>query len=534
MRSCLLLLFALTARAGSVEGTVTNSVTGEPIKRATVTLVSASLRSRYIAGADDQGNFQFPEVEPASDYVVEAGARGFIMPPQTRQVLKGTHPVAVTKQESVKGLTVKLVPLGAINGKVTDADGEPIRGVSIQALQYRYRASGRRLDITASAQTDAHGQYRLYFLQPGRYLVRAYIHQTPPGPAEPSPHIHNFIPPEGFLPAYYPGSPEAAEGAVVELKAGADLNGYDLRLARASAFHIRGRVEGAEHGARVAVAPCSTPTLDFGSAVFTDIQPNGAFDVRGVTPGLYCLAVSRNGGRLATADAQVAVKDADVAVALAAPPRVSVQGAIQMDPGQADRPQKLTVMLADLDTPGLLVGIGQVKDDGTFSMPNVPAGPASLNVTGQPPADYLKSFRFAERNAPGRFEVPHTGGTLTLVIGTDAGQLTGKVQDQDGNPGDHMLVTLQPKGDLAGRTDLIQTAATADDGSFQMTGVAPGDYNVFAWETLDENAARAPDFLKLFQSKSATVSVAGSASASVQVKAVPARDMEEATWKPQQ
>ncbi|MDR3701167.1 MAG: carboxypeptidase-like regulatory domain-containing protein [Candidatus Sulfopaludibacter sp.] len=402
MRSCLLLLLAVAARAGSVEGTVTNAVTGAPVKRATVTLVSPSLRARYIAGTDDQGQFQFPDVEAAADYVLEAGARGFTMLPETRQALKEKHPIAVTGQESVKGATVKLVPHGAINGKITDADGEPVRGVSVQALQYQYRASGRRLDSRADAVTDANGQYRIYFLPPGRYLVRAYLHKTPAGPAEPSPHVHNFIPAEGFLPAYYPGSPEAAGGAVVEVKAGADLNGYDLQLARAPAFHVRGRVDGAQPKARVALAPCSTPSLDFASALFADVRPDGTFDARGITPGQYCLAVERNGGRLATADAQVAVKDADLnGIALAAPARVNLEGAVQMEPSQVERPPKLVVMLADLDTPGLLLGIGQVQDNGTFSMRNVQAGPADMTVAGQPPGDYLKSFRFAERNVPG-------------------------------------------------------------------------------------------------------------------------------------
>jgi hypothetical protein len=535
MRSCLLLLLAITARAGSVEGTVTNSVTGGPVKRATVTLVSPSMRARYIAGTDDQGQFQFPDVEAASDYVLEARARGFTMPPETRQALREKRPIAVTRQESVKGTTVKLAPLGAINGKITDADGEPVRGVSVQALQYQYRASGRRLDSRADAVTDANGQYRIYFLPPGRYLVRAYLHQTPPGPAEPSPHVHNFIPAEGLLPAYYPGSPEAAAGAVVDVKAGADLNGYDLRLARAPAFHIRGHVDGAQAKARVALAPCATPSLDVGSALFADVHPDGTFDARGITPGQYCLAVERGGGRLATAEAQVNVNDADRnGIALAAPARVNLQGAIQMDPSQADRPPKLAVMLADLDTPGLLLGVGQVQGNGTFFMRNVQAGPADLSVEGQPPGDYLESFRFAERNSPGRFEVPRTGGTLTLVIGTDAGQLTGKVQDQDGNPGDHMLVTLAPKGALAARTDLIRTAPTGDDGSFQMMGVAPGDYNVFAWETLDANAARAPDFLKLFAARASTVSVPSAGAASVQLTGLPAQDVEAAIWKPRQ
>ncbi len=534
MRSCLLLLVALSARAASVEGTVTNSVTREPVKRATVTLASPSLRTRYIAGTDDQGHFQFPDVQPATDYVVEAGARGYTMPAPTRQTLKELPPVAVAKDEAVKAVAVKLVPLGAINGKVADADGEPVRGVSIQALQYQYRGSGRRLDIRASAVTDAAGQYRLYFLQPGRYVLRAYLHRDPPGPPQPDPHVHNFVPAEGFVPAYYPGTPEAAQGAVVEVKPGSDLTGYNLQLARAAAFHVRGRVDGAEPKTSVALAPCATPSLDYGSVVSSEVRTDGTFDTRGVTPGHYCLAAARQGGRLATAQAEITVRDADVSVRLAAPARVTVQGAIQMDPGQADRPPKLAVMLADLDTPGLLVGVGQVQDNGSFTMRNVPAGPASLNLQGQPPGDYVQSYRFAERNTPGGFEVPAGGGTLTLTIGTDAGQVSGSVQDQDGKPGDHMLVTLAPKGALAARADLIRTASTADDGSFHITGVAPGDYSVFAWETADQDAARAPAFLKLFEGGASAVSVSGSGAASVQVKAVPAQEMEAATWKPQQ
>jgi hypothetical protein len=157
-----------------------------------------------------------------------------------------------------------------------------------------------------------------------------------------------------------------------------------------------------------------------------------------------------------------------------------------------------------------------------------------LNVAGSLGGSYLKSFRFGERALPGGFEVPRTGGTLTLVIATDGGQVSGKVQDQDGNPGDHMLVTMAPAGTLAQRLDLIRTVVTRDDGSFQLRGVAPGEYTVFAWERLDENAARSPEFLKMFAGKASTVTVTAGAPASVQVKSVRAEEMEEATWKGQQ
>jgi len=535
MRVCLLLAALCAARAGSVEGTVTDSVTGGAVRKATVTLYSPKLRARYISGVDDRGQFAFPDVEAGTDYRIEVYARGYAMPAPTREVLKETHPIAVSKEEAVKAITVKVVPLGAISGRVVDADGDPVRGVTVQAMQYQYRASGRRLDSRQSVVTDPNGNYRLYFLQPGRYLVRAYIHQTPPGPAEPTPHVHNFIPEEGYAAAYYPGAPDASGGAVVELKPAADVTGYDFRLARTAAYHVRGRVDGAQGKPSVALAPCATRAMDFGFTVAADSKADGTFDARGITPGQYCLAVPHAGGRLVMADAQLQVKDKDVnGVELAAPVTVAVRGAVQMDPSDAERPKNLRVDLADRDTPGLLIGIGKVQDDGTFSMVTVPAGPASLTVAGRPENVYLKSYRFGERAATGQFEIPRSGGTLALVLGTDGGQLRGKVTDEDGNPGDHMVVTLAPKGDLANRTDLIQTAPTRDDGSFQMKGVAPGDYSLYAWESVDDQAARAPDFLKLFSGKAATVAVSGSGSAQVQLKPVKAQEMEEATWKPEQ
>jgi hypothetical protein len=518
-----------------VEGTVTNATTGEAIKRATVTLMSNAKRARYIASADDSGRFLFPEVEEAPDYRVEARARGFMMPPETRQQLKERPPIAVAVREPVKGVTVKMLALGAITGRVVDSDGDPARGVAVRALQYQYRGSGRRLDIRASAVTDANGRYRLYSLEPGRYILQAYLHETPVGPAEPSPHVHNFVPEDGLPPAYYPGVPEAAGASIVQVKPAAELEGYDFHLTRSAAYHVRGTVSGGDAKTRVGVTPCATAGIEQGTGFVADMLRDGAFDARGVTPGHYCLAVERGGYKWITAGAQVIVTDRDMkGISLDAPVRVALNGQVQMDPEQAEIPKHMSVSFSDIDLPGGGYGYARMKDDGSFVVREVPAGPLALQVGGKPDTTYLKTFQFGERPSTGRFEVPRAGGKLTLTLGTDAGRVSGKVQDQDGNPGDHMLVTLAPRGSLGARTDLIQTAATADDGTFQITGAAPGEYLVFAWESSDEYASRSPEFLKLFESKAGAVTVTATATASVQVKSVRADEMEEATWKGQQ
>jgi len=67
--SALTLLSGILGAQGSIEGTVTNSVTGEPIKKAMVTLggVELSVGSPSTAMTDASGHFHFENVRPG-DY----------------------------------------------------------------------------------------------------------------------------------------------------------------------------------------------------------------------------------------------------------------------------------------------------------------------------------------------------------------------------------------------------------------------------------------------------------------------------------
>ena len=82
--------------------------------------------------------------------------------------------------ERLQGITFGLVPWGTITGTVIGKDGMPGTGATITAGALNYNDGVRDALFSAGyaqSQTDDRGQYRLFYLGPGDYFVRA----EPPG-----------------------------------------------------------------------------------------------------------------------------------------------------------------------------------------------------------------------------------------------------------------------------------------------------------------------------------------------------------------
>jgi hypothetical protein len=520
------------AKPGSVAGAVTNLATGAPIRNCTL-ILNSHRPIRYNTVTDDRGRFLFPKVDPDPGYEPAAQCQGFAMPERTRQTMRDSPPIPVGEDQHVENVSVKLVPLAAIGGKVVDPDGDPLRGVSVQVLQYRYVNGNKRLDVMADSTTDARGQYRLFFLKPGRYLIRAFLRVTPPGPPGLPGHTHSSIPDEGFLPAWYPGVPELAQAAAIDVKPAAELSAYDFRMVRTPVFHIRGKlISNLPKPPAVQVGHCATAFLDRSYLFPADLQPDGAFDARGIPPGQYCLSASQLNWRLVSADAVLTVANRDVEGAvLTAPDGAEISGSVEVEGDPNYKIPKLGLNLQNSATDACCDSIVRQQDDGSFIFRKVPPGTYVFGYANLPPDLYLKSLHLGDRElASDRVEVRSgSPGKLTVILGAGTGQVSGTVQDAEGKPADYTFVTLAPKGDRAGRSDLYYSANTRPDGSFQISGVAPGDYSVFAWEAPQE--IRSPEFLKLFADKAASITVSSAGTAPVQVKAIPVQDIEEALWK---
>lgn len=67
------------------------------------------------------------------------------------------------------------------------------------------------------------------------------------------------------------------------------------------------------------------------------------------------------------------------------------------------------------------------------------------------------------------------------------------------------------------REDLYQTATSDQNGSFEMRGLAPGEYRVYAWREIEPQAWLDPEVLKQAEPNSTPLKLTASQRATVQL-----------------
>src|SRR6185369_13958808 len=112
-------------------------------------------------------------------------------------------------------------------------------------------------------------------------------------------------------------------------------------------------------------------------------------------------------------------------------------------------------------------------------------------------------------------------GTLSIVLAKGAGQLEGNVVNDKSEPVRGIQAVLIPDRSRD-RTELYRTATTDQNGHFAMRGIQPGDYKIFAWESIEQYSYYDPEVLVTFEQKGKTVTIGESAKPTVEVKLIPA------------
>jgi protocatechuate 3,4-dioxygenase beta subunit len=397
----------------SVAGSVVRATSGDPIARATLTLTRVNQGPRnagipainlqqgqqgqqpesLTATTDEQGRFQFRDVDEGA-YRLTAARNGFVLQENGQRSLSRQGTVLDLRAgQQVTDVGFRLMPASTISGRVLDSNGEPIPGVTVQALRSTYEATGKRtLQPTASDRTNDLGEYRIYWINPGRYFVSANTARTfadmiaagasqmanqPPNPEQAqavglassmfggAAGTPNEVIDFSLGLTYYPGTNDASRAVALDLQPGSEMRAVDFTLSRTQRVRITGLVIDANTGrppqdATVSVTPrdsLASPldALIGGAAGNRYNSSTGEFMVGNIANGSYWLQVVAPGqapnrapnapatpadafaviNSINSAHMPIEVQGSDITnLVLSVGPGMTLRGRIQMDGGQ--------------------------------------------------------------------------------------------------------------------------------------------------------------------------------------------------------
>lgn len=314
----------------SVEGTVINAATGEPIKKARVMLAPFSDGTKpYAATTDASGHFVIDEVD-AGRFSLRSYRGGYTQPSTPHGSPKYSFRFTLEKGQKVTGIVLKLVPLGGIAGRVLDAEGEPVEGASVECMSMAYERGKRQLTDFERVDSDELGEFRIPRLAPGKYVIRATyeerwgevqerpIRSSPAGQATQ----------EVYIPTYYPSTMNPNSASDIEVSPGAQMSGITVTLMRSRTLRITGHVSSVGE-----TLPTHTNILlstigDRNPRLGATADPNGDFQVDGVLPRSYILlAADMVEGTRYSARMPLEVQDTNIeGIKLVLHPPAEIQG----------------------------------------------------------------------------------------------------------------------------------------------------------------------------------------------------------------
>jgi len=486
----LILLFFLIRAVGAQEqhGRLTGVVVdhqGQPLRKAHVILHHDNEEDKSIITAEN-GTFTIGHLTPGR-LTITVNKDGYIDPAKRPQ--RVTIPPATTAS-----ITLTLQRTGSITGTVTDEDGDPIMGASIQIQRWPRK---KNQDYGNMATTDDRGSYRAYLLSPGDYTVTANFQDRREG------NIHGR--PRGtYPPTSYPGTTDPTAAGLVRVTPGSETTGIDIPLQRATGVTITGMVTGEpKDGPRflaVSLEPIA-PRGTIGSSRNT-IPRDGRFTLYDVFPGSY-RATARsedfNNEHQLTVQQPVIVGAEDIhGLLLHLHPPVTLTGTITTPPGRT-LPNGLLVILAPRDAGNQQSGgAGTINPDGRFHLTNVSTGTYDmmLGATSTVADDlYVSSIRQGTTDAltDGITIGEEPPAALEIVMQANGGTLDCTVNNATGDFVPESALMLVPDPPRHRQVTRLGNCSTNEQGNCTIKGIAPGEYHAYAFPNGMDMDYRDPD-----------------------------------------
>jgi protocatechuate 3,4-dioxygenase beta subunit len=501
--------------SGAVRGRVI-SADGLPLPRVLVFLTLTGPPGAIgsaVTTTDDDGGFEIRDITPGQ-FDISASKAGYTQVDESgRQVTpfgsSGFGAAGFTRSfdlaaGSVERVDLRLARFGALTGRLSDENGDPIQDASVQALQVKYE-DGRRWLVPANfsgGSTDDLGRYRIHDLAPGRYIVSAVT----AGQVQ-----RDDV--SGYARTFYPGSSSVAEAQFVSIGLSQEITGVDFALTRAPTVTIAGTALDAA-GARVTAGVVDLLPSQRSSSLTpittaAQISPDGTFEFRNVPPDQYVIQMNR-GGAYANKEGEfgslnVTVTGTDVSgLVLKTSIGSTIAGRVTFEtvdrtkvPALSRSNIELSPVRVDLDiSPLEALTRGGILGDGTFEMAGL-HGPRRLQVTRVPPGWALKEIRvdgIDVTDQPLPLGRPDQSLRDVEVVLTDRiSELSGTIGDDRGRPvpGTNVVVFPVERDRWYPSSRFLSRTPARADGAFTVAGLPAGTYYVAAVERIPLDGAEA-------------------------------------------
>jgi len=522
----------------------------EPVKKALIELIAEnqSEAGDYTAVSLADGSFRIEGIVPGR-YHLFAERTGLLEVDKHRARTDGRVLTLGAGQE-LKDLRIQLQAAAVVRGRVTDEDGDPLPNAQVAVLRQTFVSGRSRFEQAGAERTNDLGEYRVAGLPEGNY----YVSVSPP------PDFKSLIQAAGvgaesrandksaatsnqtsYQTTYYPGTADRSQAAPAELHAGDEFPA-NFSLTPSPSLTVRGSV--------VNLPPRASAVIMLQSRDFSlvlngaEMHQDGSFVIHDVAPGAYTiLATVENAAvpMMARQALQVVSNSVDD-LRLSPQPGGWIHGRLRVENkngSRADVSQMfLTLRSADGDDEvgGFSMGDGfshlaHVAMDGSFEWKSVPPGTYFVQLAGEGSGNsdlFLKSILAGGRDV-GDAGISVNGGAVALDLGASAngGVVEGVVTDKKGEPVADAVIVAVPETRLRTQVERYRKTVSDQSGRFVLHGIEPGDYTLFAWESVDGEAYYNPEFLKNYEGQGSALPVSEGDRKSVQVAVIPGNEEEQ-------
>jgi protocatechuate 3,4-dioxygenase beta subunit len=507
----------------AVSGVVLKQSSNEPLKSARVQLRSADeAEFSTTVVTDAGGTFQFKGIK-SGRYYLWVSRIGFV--PQSYGQRTPTQPgaiVTLTPGQNMHDLLFHLLPTGVISGRIQNEEGEPLPRAEVTVHREVYSNGKLTLNAQESVTTNDHGEYRLFDLQPGRYLVSASHHPGNTYVVNRGSMFQDFDGEKSYVPIFYPGSANSTKAEKITVRAGEEIPSIDFILQEVAAYRVQGRVVYAgvaptapkkRQNAMVELMPRDTGNnlVDHSIGSRNFLKADGTFELLGVLPGAYVLTAQMfNENERHFAVQNIDVGNANVeGLQIIITPGIPISGHVHWDGIPGSQNQDVNLVLSNLESERIYGGYASVLSDGSFNFREVNDGTYRVIAFGLSPDFYLANVSYAGiDSADGEIKVRHSAdASLKITFSSRGARVQGAVSDSDGLPSAGVWVVLVPDTTHRNAPWLYRSTHTDQHGQFAFRGIKPGDYKLFSWEEVEDGAWQDPDFLKSFEDKGQSITL---------------------------